>query len=141
MKFLKTVFAIMLMCPMGLAFSQSYTDFIVIDEIADNYSQLESEFSGQSNVYWTDGDSPTAIAQISNTGREIQIENLHIYVPTKPGAIVFSSIAITNQNIDELAQQLSAWSNLVTSQVVIHSEIVFTGDKGILLKQRLEEIL
>ena len=140
MKFLKPILVFILMSPAILAFSQTYSEFIVIDIIADNYAQLESEFSGQANVYWTDGNSPNAIEQISLTVSTLQIENLHIYAPTKPGAIVFNSIAITNHNLDELAEQLSAWSNLVTSQVVIHSEVVFTGDQGLLLKQRLEEI-
>jgi hypothetical protein len=140
MKFLKPILVVILMSPAILAFSQTYSDFIVIDKIADNYAQLESEFSGQANVYWPDGSSPNAIEQISITASTLQIENLHIYAPTKPGAIVFNSIAITTRNLDELAEQLSVWSNLVTHQVVIHSEVVFTGDDGILLKQRLEEI-
>jgi len=140
MKFLKPILVIVLMCPVVLAFSQTYSDFIVIDEIAENYAQLESEFSGQANVYWTDANSPNAIEQISLTASTLQIENLHIYVPTKPGAIVFNSIAITNHNLDELTEHLSAWNYLVTTQVVIHSEVVFTGEEGILLKQRLEEI-
>jgi len=140
MKLFKPILAVILMCPATLSFSQTYSDFIVIDRIADNYAQLKTEFSGQANVYWTDGNSPNAIEQISNTASTLQIENLHIYAATKPGAIVFNSIAITTQNLDELAEQLSVWSNLVTHQVVIHSEVVFTGDEGILLKQRLEDI-
>ncbi len=140
MKFLKPILVVILMSPAILAFSQTYSDFIVIDMIAQNYEELESEFRGQANVYWTDSSSPNAIEQISLTASTLQIENLHIYAPTKPGAIVFNSIAITNHNLDELAEQLAAWSNLVTSQVVIHSEVVFTGDEGLLLKQRLEEI-
>jgi len=140
MKFSKTIFAFILLCPIGLAFSQSYTDYFVIDEIAQNYEELEAEYIGQTNVYWTDGNSINAIEQISNAANTVQVENLHIYVPTKPGAIVFSSIAITTLNIDELAEQLTTWSNVVGKQVVIHSDVVFTGAQGILLKQRLEEI-
>jgi hypothetical protein len=140
MKFSKTIFAIILLCPIGLAFSQSYTDYFVIDEIAQNYTQLEADYRGQENVFWTDGSSMNAIEQISKAASAIQVDNLHIHVATKPGAIVFSSIAITNHNIDELAEQLAAWSKVVNSQVLIYSEVVFTGAEGILLEQRLEEI-
>ena len=140
MKLLKSILVVILMSPAILAFSQTYSDFIVIDRIADNYAQLKTEFSGQANVYWTNGNSPNAIEQIANTASTLQIENLHIYAPTKQGAIVFNSIAITTHTLDELAEQLSVWNNLVTHQVVIHSEVVFTGDQGLLLKQRLEEI-
>ena len=69
-----------------------------------------------------------------------QIENLHIYAPTKPGAIVFSSIAITSYDVEEAAEELKALSNFVGNSVVIHSEVVFNGDEGQLLKQKLEEI-
>jgi len=122
------------------AFSQSKSEFIIIDEIADNVEQLKSEFSDQSNVYVTDGIAPNALGQISNSVKTLQIEDLHIYVLTKPGAIVFNSIAITTNNLEEWSTDLEAWSGIVSDKVVIHSEVVFTGEEGTLLKQRLEDI-
>lgn len=68
----------------------------------------------------------------------MQIEELHIYVLTKPGAIVFNSIAITINNIDDWSTDLEALSEKVSNQVVIHSDVVFTGEEGIELKERLE---
>jgi len=140
MKISRTLFAIFLLCPFVSSFSQSYKDFFVIDEIAENITELHSEFGNQHNVYWTDGTIVNAVEQISIAASGLQIENLHIYAPTKPGALVFNSIAITPDNVDEIAELLRTWSNVVTNQVVIHSEVVFTGDEGTLLKQRLEEI-
>ena len=70
----------------------------------------------------------------------LQIEDLHIYVLTKPGAIVFNSIAVTPNNVNDLSADLKTWSKNVSNQVVIHSEVVFAGDEGILLKQSLEDI-
>jgi hypothetical protein len=120
------------------AFTQAYSEFIIIDEIADNVEQLKSDFSSQSNVYVTDGIALNAIQQISTSIGELQIEELHIYVPTKPGAIVFNSIAITTNNMDDWLTDLEALSEKVTNQVVIHSDVVFTGEEGIELKERLE---
>jgi hypothetical protein len=140
MKISRILFAILLCYPIFSAFSQSYTDFFVIDEISKNFSQLQAEYGNKANVYWTNGTNVNAVEQISNAAMGLQIENLHIYAPTKPGALVFNSIAITSYNVDEFADLLRAWSNVVTNQVVIHSEVVFTGDEGTLLKQRLEEI-
>ena len=140
MKISRILFVISLLCPFASSFSQSYKDFFVIDEIAENITELRSEFGHRPNVYWTDGTTVNAVEQISNAASGLQIENLHIYTPTKPGALVFSSIAITPDKVDEIAEILKAWSNVVTKQVVIHSDIVFTGDEGTLLKQRLEEI-
>jgi len=134
-----TLIAILLFTVVN-AFTQSNSDFIIIDEIADNIEQLTSDFSGQSNVYVTDGISLNAIQQISNSMEELQIEALHIFVPTKPGAIVFNSISVTANTINDLEADLKSWNKNVTDKVVIHSDVVFTGEEGVLLKQRLEEI-
>ena len=122
------------------AFTQSNSDFIIIDEIADNVEQLKSDFSGQSNVYVTDGITPKALKQISNAIENLQIEDIHIYVLTKPGAIVFNSIAITTNNIDDWSVDLQALKVNVTNKVVIHSDVVFSGEEGIELKERLEDV-
>jgi len=140
MKISKIIFVIILLCPVLSVFSQVVSDFIVIDEIADNMTQLKAEFRDQPNVYWTDGTTINALRQIAIASEGIQIENLHIYVPTKPGAIVFSSIAITSYDVEEVAEELKALSNFIGNSVVIHSEVVFNGEEGQLLKQKLEEI-
>lgn len=121
-------------------FSQKKTNFVIIDEIADNISQLRTDFSNKSNVYVTTGFAVKAPMQISNALKNIQVEDLHIYVSTKPGAIVFSSIAIIPENVDEFAKELATWKTKVSNQVVIHSDVVFTGEDGVILKQRLEDI-
>jgi len=140
MKISKIILAIILLCPALSVFSQVVSDFIVIDEIADNMTQLKAEFKDQPNVYWTDGTTINALRQIAIASEGMQIENLHIYVPSKPGAIVFSSIAITSYDVEEVAEELKALSNFVGNSVVIHSEVVFNGEEGQLLKQKLEEI-
>jgi len=140
MDLLKPILVIVLLCSFVHASSQSYSDFIVIDEIAEDMAELKSEYGNQANVYWIVGTSVNAINQISTAAEAIQIENLHIYVSTKPGAIVFNNIAITSENVNEVENELLAWSNIVSSKVVIHSEVVFTGEEGARLKRRLEEI-
>ena len=140
MKISKIIFVVIFLCPALSIFSQGVSDYIVIDEIADNMTQLKAEFQDQSNVYWTDGTTINALRQIAIASEGMQIENLHIYVPTKPGAIVFSSIAITSYDVEEVTEELKALSNFVGNSVVIHSEVVFIGEEGQLLKQKLEEI-
>jgi len=122
----------------GHLFSQSNQDIILIDEIADDITELLAEFGNQLNVYVTDANTPDALAQITEELVNLRIRDLHIYVPTKPGAIVFSSIAITSENVDELPFDLTDWTKVISGKVVIHSDVVFTGEEGILLKQQLE---
>jgi len=140
MKTIRNLFVLILLSPFVTALAQPVSDFIVVDEIADNITQLQNEFEGQANVVWTDGNSLNALEQISTALEGMQIENLHIYVPTKPGAIVFSSLAITSMDVDEVSEELKVLGNYVSNSVVIHSDVVFSGEEGQLLKQRLEEI-
>ena len=125
---------------MATVFSQNYPVFVVIDEIAEDLDQLKSEFGNQPNTFFTNGFTPNAIEQFASAAEKLQIEELHIYAATKPGAIVFNSIAITSASLTELTPVLKEWSSVVSNKVVIHSDVVFTGDEGILLKQQLEEI-
>ncbi len=129
-----------LLFSLASAYSQDYKTFIVIDEITEDLDQLKSEFANQANVYFIKGFTPNAIEQLSSASENLRIEELHIYAATKPGAIVFNSIAITSGSLIELTPALKEWSKVVSNKVVIHSEVVFTGEEGTLLKQQLEEI-
>jgi len=132
--------SVILLCWITIAFSQTYPVFIIVDEIAEDLDQLKSEFSNQSHVYFINGFTPNAIEQFATAAENLHIDELHIYAATKPGAIVFNSIAITPGSLVEVSTALKEWSGIVTNKVVIHSEVVFTEEEGILLKQRLEEI-
>lgn len=140
MKLFNLSLSVFLLSMTASVFSQSNSVFVLIDETAEDIEQLESEFSNQANVYFADGSSLSAIDQIPESTKDIQIEKLHIYTATKPGAIVFSSLAITTNNESEWSPYLKACAGLVTKQVVIHSDVVFSGEEGSLLKQRLEDI-
>lgn len=131
---------ILFLCWITTAFAQSYPVFIIIDEIAEDLEQLTTEFENQSNVLFTSGFTPNAIEQFASTADKIQIEELHIYTATKPGAIVFNSYALTTNSIPEITPALKEWSRIVSHRVIIHSEVVFTEEEGRLLKQQLEEI-
>ena len=140
MKKSKLTLVSILMFAVLYAYSQPISEFIIIDEIAENAEQLKSAYADQSNVYFTNGISPNALGQISGATENLQIEDLHIYVLTKPGAIVFNSIAVTLNNMEDWSADLKALSGKVTNRVVLHSEHVFSGEEGLLLKKRLEEI-
>jgi len=119
-------------------FAQSFSEFIIIDELREDIEQLVSTFGDQDNMRVIEGFSPNAIEQISNSLEHVQIEELHIYTATKPGAIVFGSISITSNNQSDWSPILRDWAHVVSDKVIIHSEVVFSGAEGIQLKQELE---
>lgn len=122
------------------SFSQTDSDLIIIDEIADDVEQLTARFSSHPNVFVTNAASTNAIEQITATMAGKQFKDMHIYALCKPGAIVFNSISLSSDKLIDFPYDLSPWSNKISGKVVIHSEDVFTGEAGILLKQRLETI-
>ncbi len=122
------------------AFSQSTSEFIVIDEIAENLSVAESQYLGHTNVFHTNGIKSGALEQISVALKNVEVDVLHIYVSTKPGALVFNSHALIPETLSEFSKELSNWRSSVSQEVIIHSENVFTGTQGELLKQMLEEL-
>ena len=138
MKVSRLALLILLICTSGSLFSQSLEDIILIDEIADDITELLDEFGDLPNVYVIDGDTPDALRLITEQLVNLRIQDLHIHVPTKPGAIVFSSIAITPESVDELPLDLADWTEVISGKVVIHSKVVFTGEEGLILKQELE---
>ena len=140
MKPSRVVLSLLLLCWITTALTQSYPVFRVIDELAEDIDQLTAEFENQANVYFIRGFAPDALKQVPPAAENLEIEELHIYTATKPGAIVFNSISINVHSIQELTPALKEWSKIVQQRVVIHSEVVFTEEEGILLKNALEEI-
>jgi hypothetical protein len=138
MKISRLCLLIIFIATSGHLYSQSDQDLIIIDEIADDITELLAEFGDQPNVYVTDGNTPDALRQITDQLVNLRIKDLHIHVPTKPGAIVFSSIALTSDNLEQLPFDLTDWTRVISGKVIIHSEVVFTGEEGQLLKQLLE---
>jgi hypothetical protein len=120
-------------------FAQTSNDFIVVDEIAENAVSLKRDYNGK-NTYFTSGIDTDAISQISNAIKNKHIENLHIYVATKPGAIVFNSLSVINSNVIKFASELALWKSNVSGEIIIHSDVVFIGEEGVELKHELERL-
>ncbi len=114
--------------------AQTTSQFTIQDE-----SFEMPAFRGSIN-YVTQGDELKAPAQIANAIAHKQLEELHIYVATKPGAMVFNNIALTAETVDLFAKDLASWKQNVRQRVVVHGEFVFDGEEGQALKQRLEAI-
>lgn len=120
--------------------AQTSRDWVVIDEIADEIVQLNRQYEGRSNVFHIKGVEQSALLQVFNAIEDADVHDLHLYVPTKPGSIVFNTIALTPDNVDDFSDELSGWKTRMDGRVVIHSNVVFTGEEGDVLKRCLEKI-
>lgn len=120
--------------------SQTTEDFIIIDEITENFDFIENQLAGQSNVYITKGESITELKQISKQLENRTVKNLHIYATSKPGILIFNHNQINIRNIDTYKKELSSWNKYISGKVIFHTSNIFTGLDGILLKHKLESI-
>lgn len=138
MKVSKLALFIIMISAAGQLFSQSNEDIIIIDDIADDITELLETYATHPRVYVADSDTPEELRQLTDQLVDLRIKDLHIYTPTKPGSIVFSAMVLSPGNLDVLPFDLTDWTTVISGKVIIHSDVVFTGDQGQLLKEELE---
>jgi len=135
----KILFLLSLLVSAGITtFAQSANqDFIVIDN-PPNAEQLKTLYNGQANSVVIVLNQIMAPQQIANAISDKKVNDLHIYVSTKPGALGFCNMTLNADNISDQTGALKQWTSHVTGNVVIHSVDVFTSTIGQDLKTKLE---
>ena len=114
-------------------------NFAVIDDNYPNVGQAKARFYSQ-QTYLVKDNQVKAANQISNALEGRQVSNLHLFVSTEPGSIVFSNMTINADNLKEYALMLLQMSSYVKDNIIIHSSNVFTTEMGIDFKTKLEQL-
>lgn len=114
-------------------------DFVVIDNSYRSAEQLKVQFNGQ-NTFVVEQIKANATTQIAEALNGRQVNDLHIFVSTKPGALGFSNMTLNAETLQEHSAALSKLSSYVAGKVVIHSNDVFTTERGSDFKASLEQI-
>lgn len=130
---------VLAICFNGLA-QNITTDFVVLDYSCPDGEQLKAQYKGQANAIIVTASEVLAAEQISTALSGKRVTDLHIFVWTKSGSMIFTSIALTAENIDDYATLLSTWKLHVSGKVIIHSTEVFTSERGLAFKAKLERI-
>jgi hypothetical protein len=117
-------------------FAQS---FAVIDDTYQNVEQAQARFYSQQTLMVKDN-QVMAANQISTALEGREVSNLHLFVSTEPGSIVFSNMTINADNLKEYALMLLQMSSYVKDNIIIHSQNVFTTDLGMDFKTKLEQL-
>ncbi|MCX6308529.1 MAG: DUF4347 domain-containing protein [Bacteroidia bacterium] len=113
--------------------------FAVID---DNYQivlQAKARYYSQ-QTYLVQDNQVTAANQIATALEGKEISNLHLFVSTEPGSIVFSNMTINADNLKENALILLQMASFVSENIIIHSPNVFSTELGIDFKFKLEQL-
>ena len=126
----------------GLMQAQNATELVVLDEAEQSLEEHLNEFKNHQNLFVTNGIEKNAIEQILDRIGDPPVDVLKIYVSTKPGAIVFSSLAITNENLENLESDLQVLASKVNSSIEFYGEMnLFEGEEGQRFKNRIESLM
>jgi len=117
-------------------FSQN---FAVIDDTYLNVKQAKARYYSQ-QTYLVKDNQVMAANQIATALDGKTITNLHLFVSTEPGSIVFSNMTINADNLKENAFILLQMASYVSENIIIHSPNVFTTELGIEFKTKLEQL-
>lgn len=119
------------------AMAQNNSDYVFVENNAPEYLSLTEQYTGNPFLYFNKSDKP-ALYVFEQMLISRAVNNLHIYVKTQAGALLFPSGTITATNIDEHANHLRSWSTIVQGRIIFYSEDLFTGSEGALLKSKLQ---
>jgi hypothetical protein len=101
--------------------------------------------------YFSDTDTMQRVITLPNEGNPIkfitgelkksQYDEVHLYMLTKPGSIIFDELNIISENIGEYSGDFNEWKSLIKSgsEIVIHSTDLTSIPEGLFLVKKITE--
>jgi len=139
----KMLFIIWLILSFGIqGFAQpSVNDFVIIGAGSGdgNLYQVQKRYQKKGNAYFIRESETNPIEQIARAIDGRSVQDLHIFLSSKPNALIFNHVTVTSGNVAKYGELLIQWKNDVKGKVVIHSLTAFTTPEGTELKLQLEK--
>jgi len=113
---------------------------VVIDPLVENeISNITSTYPAQRVITLPDEGNP--IRFIANELKKSLYDEIHLYLLTKPGSIIFDEINILPENIQMYSAEFSEWKSIGKPElkVIIHSDNLTSGQEGELLVKKITE--
>jgi hypothetical protein len=78
---------------------------------------------------------------IANELKQSMYDEIHLFLLTKQGSIIFDEINIIPENIQEYSGDFREWKSLTKPEfkIVIHSEDLASGQEGLFLVKKITE--
>ncbi len=119
--------------------AQSGRAFTVVETTASERVNLRETHTNNPDVFFNEAGKPSPYVILQMIMGK-QVEDLHLYLDTRPGILRFSSGEIMMSNINDYKDFFADWSSYIKGKVIIHSKDLFTGESGEKLQKQLEEI-
>jgi hypothetical protein len=113
---------------------------IVIDPlVTDEISNITSLYPHQKVVILPDVGNPLKF--ITNELKKSMYDEIHLYLLTKPGSIIFDEINIIPENIQDYSRDFSEWKSITGPEfkIIIHSENLTSGEEGLFIVRKIKE--
>jgi hypothetical protein len=130
----------------GFTFSliaqESINDLVVVGQVAsnENMKQIEARYTGKENTFFVNDSGSNAIEQITTAISGRAFENLHIFVQSTANSLIFNSLVITSENIDQFTTSLLKWKKSFSGKVIIHCASPLSDYSKSRIKQAFERI-
>ena len=113
---------------------------IVIDPLVENeIRNIAGNYPGQKVVILPDEGNPLKF--IANELKKSMYDEIHLYLLTKPGSIIFDEINIIPENIRDYAGDFGEWKSITKPElkIIIHSEDLTSGEEGLFIVRKITE--
>jgi hypothetical protein len=112
---------------------------IVIDPLVEKESRNIANLPGQKVVMLPDEGNPLKF--IAKELKESTYDEIHLFLLTKQGSIIFDEINIIPENIQDYAGDFGEWKSITKPEfkIVIHSDDLASGQEGLFLVKKITE--
>ena len=113
---------------------------IVIDPLVEKeIRNIAGNYPGQKVVLLPDEGNP--LKYITSELKKSMYDEIHLYLLTKPGSIIFDEINIIPENIQDYSGDFGEWKSVTKPEfkIVIHSEDLASGQEGLFLVKKITE--
>jgi hypothetical protein len=87
-------------------------------------------------------DTGNPLVLISNELKNQVYSEVHLFVLTKPGSMIFDELTILTENVEDYSSFFAEWKNNLSpgAKIVIHSQILTSEPAGLTLVNRISEL-
>lgn len=113
---------------------------IVIDPLVKNeVRNISGTIPEQKVVVLPDEGNP--LKYIANELKESEYNEVHLYLLTKPGSIIFDEINIIPENIQDYSADFNEWKSITRPEfkIIIYSENLASEPGGLFLIKKITE--
>ena len=124
-------------CAMG----QKSSRIFIVDRLVQDAVRDIGETNSTDQIFvLPDTGNPLSI--ISEKLKQKSWSEIHLYLLTKPGSMIFDELTILNDNVEDNSSHFSEWRKYLPSgaKIIIHSDTLTSVPEGTSLIEKIAEL-